>query len=75
MTPTERSSLNQLLKQQDPDLLDWFLGKSTPADSSIADVVRHVLTFSDERKRENGLESVAGSVCAAHAVSTGGRNR
>ena len=52
MTSVEKSNLGQLLEQQDPDLLDWFLGKSTPEDSSIADAVRHVLTFSNERERE-----------------------
>ena len=49
MTSVEKSNLNQLLEQQDPDLLDWFLGKSTPANSSIADAVRHVLIFCECR--------------------------
>ena len=51
MTSAEKSNLDRLLEQQNPDLLDWFLGKSTPDDSSIADAVRHVLTFSNERER------------------------
>ena len=51
MTPVEKSNLDQLLEQQDPDLLDWFLGKSLPEDSSIADAVRQVLTFSNGRER------------------------
>ena len=54
MTSTEKSNLDRLLEQQDPDLLDWILGKSTPEDSSIADAVRHVLTFSNERERAKG---------------------
>ena len=54
MTSVEKSNLGQLLEQQDPDLLDWFLGKSTPVNSSIADAVRHVLTFSNERRRVKG---------------------
>ena len=54
MTSAEKSNLDQLLEQQDPDLLDWFLGKSTPVNSSIADAVRHVLTFNNERKRAKG---------------------
>ena len=54
MTSAEKSNLDRLLEQQDPDLLDWFLGKSTPADSSIADAVRHVLTFSNEKERAKG---------------------
>ena len=54
MTSAEKSNLDRLLEQQDPDLLDWFLGKSIPADSSIADAVRHVLTFSNERERVKG---------------------
>ena len=49
MTSVEKHDLNRLLEQQDPDLLDWFLGKSTPKDSSIADAVRHVLTFCKDR--------------------------
>ena len=54
MTSAEKSNLDQLLEQQDPDVLDWFLGKSTPEDSSIADAIRHVMTFSNEREREKG---------------------
>jgi len=54
MTSAEKSNLDQLLEQQDPDLLDWFLGKSTPVNSSIADAVHQVLTFSNERKRAKG---------------------
>ena len=54
MTSEEKLDLNRLLEQQDPDLLDWFLGKSTPEDSSIADAVRQVMTFSNERERSKG---------------------
>jgi succinate dehydrogenase flavin-adding protein (antitoxin of CptAB toxin-antitoxin module) len=54
MTSTEKSNLGRLLEQQDPDLLDWLLGASTPEDSSIADAVHHVLTFNSERERANG---------------------
>ena len=50
MTSAEKLNLNRLLEQQDPDLLDWFLGKTTPKDSSIADAVCHVLTFCKDRK-------------------------
>ena len=51
MTSSEKSNLGRLLEEQDPDLLDWFLGKSTPDDSLIADAVCHVLAFSNERSR------------------------
>ena len=51
MTPTEKLNLDQLLEQQDPDLLDWFLGKSMPAEPSIADAVRHVLSFINKREQ------------------------
>ena len=54
MTAREKSNLDSLLKQQDPDILNWFLGKSAPEDASIADAVRHVLTFSNERERAKG---------------------
>ena len=54
MTSAEKSNLDLLLEQQDPDLLDWFLGKSIPEDSSIAEAVRHVLTFSNQRERVGG---------------------
>ena len=54
MTSAERCNLDRLLEQQDPDLLDWFLGKSTPLNSSIADAVRQVLAFSNERRQAKG---------------------
>jgi succinate dehydrogenase flavin-adding protein (antitoxin of CptAB toxin-antitoxin module) len=54
MTSNEKANLGQLLEQQDPDLLDWFLEKRIPEDSSIANAVRHVLTFNSERDRKNG---------------------
>ena len=54
MTSAEKANLDQLLEQQDPDLLDWFLGKSTPVNTAIADAVRHVLVFSSKRRRANG---------------------
>ena len=54
MTLVEKSNLGRLLEQQDPDLLDWFLGKSTPKDSLVADAIRLVLTFSNERDRASG---------------------
>ena len=54
MTAAEKSDLDRLLEQQDPDLLDWFLGKSTPEESSIANAVRHVLIFNNERGRAKG---------------------
>jgi succinate dehydrogenase flavin-adding protein (antitoxin of CptAB toxin-antitoxin module) len=49
MTPAEKLNLSRLLEQQDPDLLDWFLGKSAPKDASINDAVRQVLTFCKDR--------------------------
>ena len=70
MTSAEKSNLDRLLEQQDPDLLDWFLGKSAPEDSSIGDAVRHVLTFSNVRERTKGFESVVGSARTARAVSS-----
>ena len=54
MTTIEKFNLNRLLEQQDPDLLDWFLGKRMPEDASIADAVRHILTFSSEREQPKG---------------------
>ena len=51
MTSAEKSNLDRLLEQQDPDLLDWFLGKSIPDNLSIAEAVRHVLDFCNERER------------------------
>ena len=50
MTSEEKLDLNRLLEQQDPDILDWFLGKNTPKDASIADAVRHVMTFCKDRE-------------------------
>ena len=54
MTSAEKTNLDRLLEQQDPDLLNWFLGKSTPEDPTIADAVHQVLTFNSERTREKG---------------------
>ena len=52
MNAVQKSNLGLLLEQQDPDLLDWFLGRSRPTDSSIAEAVRQVLIFSNEGERE-----------------------
>ena len=49
MTSVEKLNLHRLLEQQDPDLLDWFLGKSSPEDSSVAEAVRDVLAFREGR--------------------------
>ena len=52
MTSAEKLNLGRLLEQQDPDLLDWFLGKSIPENLLIAEAVYHVLAFCKERERE-----------------------
>ena len=75
MTSAEKSNLDNLLKQQDPDLLDWFLGKTTPEDASIADAVRDVLAFSNEGERAKGLESAFGSTRVARTVSSRSEKR
>ena len=51
MSASEKSNLGLLLDQQDPDLMDWFLGRRAPADSSIAEVIREVLDFNDDTKQ------------------------
>jgi succinate dehydrogenase flavin-adding protein (antitoxin of CptAB toxin-antitoxin module) len=75
MTSAEKLNLNRLLEQQDPDLLDWFLGKSAPKDSSIVDAVRHVLTFCKDREQRTELETMVESTGAARAVSSRSRKR
>ena len=75
MTSIEKSNLDHLLKQQDPDLLDWFLGKTTSEDASIADAVRDVLAFSNEGEPAKELESVFGSKRTACTVSSRSEKR
>jgi succinate dehydrogenase flavin-adding protein (antitoxin of CptAB toxin-antitoxin module) len=53
MTTSEKYNLDRLLEQQDPDLLDWFLGRNIPEDALIAEAVRLVLSFNNERQRDN----------------------
>ena len=55
MTVDDKSNLGRLLEQQDPDLLDWFLERSTPEDSLIAEAVRNILIFSKARKQAKDI--------------------
>ncbi len=50
MTPPEKHVFKLLLEQQDPDLLDWLLGRGRPESTSIATAVDNVLRFNAEQK-------------------------
>ena len=49
LNQTELVNLGMLLEQQDPDLLSWFLGQSTPEEPEVAAAVRDILVFRDRR--------------------------
>lgn len=42
-----RQRFEQLLACPDPDLFEWFTGRSLPDDSQLADYVTHILRLLD----------------------------
>ena len=50
MDTSEKHVFKLLLEQQDPDLLDWLLGRRRPECLSISTAVDNVLRFNAERK-------------------------
>ena len=54
MDRSEKHVFKLLLEQQDPDLLDWLLGRRRPESDLIAAAVDNVLRFNAEQE---GLES------------------
>ena len=50
MDEVEKYNLRFLLEQQDPDLLDWFLGRRTPNDVRISAAIDNVLEFRATRQ-------------------------
>lgn len=49
MNSEQKSELKILLDQQDPDLLDWFLGRGKPENLALAVMVENVLKFNQQR--------------------------
>lgn len=46
-----RGEFTALLRQQDQDLSDWFMGRSEPEDPRVASLVRHVVAVASEPER------------------------
>lgn len=56
LDPVGRGEFAALLRQQDQDLSDWFMGRRAPADARSAALVRHILAVAGEPER-HGEES------------------
>ena len=54
MSPSEKYAFELLLEQQDPDLVDWLLGRRRPESTAIATAVDNVLRFNAEQKSIEG---------------------
>jgi len=50
LEPVELANFSMLLKQQDPDLLSWFLGRTEPDQPAIAAAIHDVLMFREKEK-------------------------
>lgn len=46
-----RDELAALLRQQDQDLSDWFMGRREPEDPQVAALVRHIVAVAAEPER------------------------
>jgi len=42
--------MERLLAQPDPVLLDWFLGRAAPGDHELADLIKEILSYLQERR-------------------------
>tara|TARA_B100000029_G_scaffold489710_1_gene547716 strand:+ start:2637 stop:2900 length:264 start_codon:yes stop_codon:yes gene_type:complete len=45
MNIDEKNRFANLLEEQDSDLLDWFLGRATPDNSSLLRTINNILDF------------------------------
>ena len=50
LNTTELDNLDMLLEQQNPDILNWFLGLSEPDEPKIAAAIQDVLEFKERRE-------------------------
>ncbi|MBL10640.1 MAG: hypothetical protein CL402_09040 [Acidiferrobacteraceae bacterium] len=50
MDKDEKQQFENLLQEQDSDLLDWFLGRSTPYNTTLVSTIKNILHF----KENNG---------------------
>ena len=46
-----RGEFDALLRQQDQDLSDWFMGRRGPKDPRVAALVRHIIAVAGEPER------------------------
>lgn len=51
LDPIGRGELAALLRQQDQDLSDWFMGRREPDDARLASLVRHIVAVAREPER------------------------
>jgi antitoxin CptB len=49
-----RGELTALLRQEDQDLSDWFMGRREPEDSRVAALVRHIVAVAAEPEGHRG---------------------
>ncbi|MBP80799.1 MAG: hypothetical protein CL395_02350 [Acidiferrobacteraceae bacterium] len=49
-SPGEFARMERLLAQPDPVLLDWFLGRAAPGDHELADLIKEILSYLQERR-------------------------
>ncbi len=57
LVPARRAEFAALLKQQDQDLSDWFMGRRTPGDPRIAALVAHVVAVAEARPATSQMRS------------------
>lgn len=54
LDPGRRGEFTTLLRQQDQDLSDWFMGRRNPIDPRLAALVQHILAVASEPERHGG---------------------
>jgi antitoxin CptB len=57
LVPARRAEFAALLKQQDQDLSDWFMGRREPDDPRIAALVAQVLAVAAARPDPGQIQS------------------
>ena len=52
LDPMGRGDFVNLLRHQDQDLSDWFIGRREPEDGRLAALVRHIVAIAREAERQ-----------------------